>query len=412
MQLRVCVAVTAGLCLGVGALLAGAMPAHADETVRIAYIDPLSGPLAETGQLGEQHFRFAIDRANAAQAAGPGRKLELVPLDNEVSPEKSLTLFRKAVDDGIRYITQGNGSSVAFALVDATVKNNKRNPAQSVMFLNYAAVDPALTNDKCSWWHFRFDADVDMKMKALTDYLVGEKAVHKVYVFNPDYSFGVSVQKAAEAMLANRRPDLQVVGAERVPLGKVKDFTPYIAKMQAAGADAVVTGNWGADLELLVKAAADSGFKGVFFTYYLGDQVIVNAAGPGAKGDAQISEWANNVPGGDDITDAFADRFKRGFYYWRVVTEIDMLAAAMKQANSSDPAVVGKVLEGMDHVTALGHSTMRADNHQLLQPMFVSALEPGLPHVFPDVGLGFKTISRIEPEATRMATTCVFKDKP
>jgi branched-chain amino acid transport system substrate-binding protein len=410
--MRFRVAVTAGLLLGAGAVLAGAWPAYADETVRIAYIDPLSGPLAETGQLGEQHFRFAIDRANAAQAAGPGRKFELVPLDNEVSPEKSLTLFRKAVDDGIRYITQGNGSSVAFALVDAVVKNNKRNPAQSVMFLNYAAVDPALTNDKCSWWHFRFDADVDMKMKALTDYLVGQKNVHKVYVFNPDYSFGVSVQKAAEAMLANRRPDLQVVGAERVPLGKVKDFTPYVAKMQAAGADAVLTGNWGADLELLVKAAADSGFKGTFFTYYLGDQVIVNAAGPGAKGDAQISEWANNVPGGEDITDAFADRFKRGFYYWRVVTEIDMLAAAMKQADSSDPALVGKVLAGMDHVTALGHSTMREDNHQLLQPMFISELEPGLPHVFPEVGLGFKTISRIEPEATRMPTTCVFKDKP
>jgi branched-chain amino acid transport system substrate-binding protein len=405
-------AVTAGLLLGAGMVLADVRPAHADETVRIAYIDPLSGPLAETGQLGEQHFRFAIDRANAAQAAGPGRKFELVPLDNEVSPEKSLTLFRKAVDDGIRYITQGNGSSVAFALVDAMVKNNKRNPAQSVMFLNYAAVDPALTNEKCSWWHFRFDADVDMKMKVLTDYLVGQKDVHKVYVFNPDYSFGVSVQKAAEAMLANRRPDLQVVGAERVPLGKVKDFTPYIAKMQAAGADAVVTGNWGADLELLVKAAADSGFKGKFFTYYLGDQVIVNAAGPGARGDAQISEWANNVPGGEDITNAFADRFKRGFYYWRIVTEIDMLAAAMKQADSSDPAVVGKVLAGMDHVTALGHSIMREDNHQLLQPMFITELEPGLPHVFPEVGLGFKTISRVEPEATRMPTTCVFKDKP
>ncbi len=122
----------------------------ADETVRIAYIDPLSGPLAETGQLGEQHFRFAIDRVNAAQAAGPGRKLELVPMDNEVSPEKSLTLLRKAVDDGIHYITQGNGSAVAFALVDAVQKNNKRDPSKDVVFLNYAAVDPALTNDKCS----------------------------------------------------------------------------------------------------------------------------------------------------------------------------------------------------------------------------------------------------------------------
>ena len=217
------------------ALLATTMLARADETVKIAYIDPLSGSLAETGQLGEQHFRFAIDRVNAAQAAGPGRKLELVPMDNEVSPEKSLTLLRKAVDDGIHYVTQGNGSAVAFALVDAIQKNNKRDPAKSVVFLNYAAVDPGLTNDKCSWWHFRFDADSDMKMRALADYLVAQKDTHKVYIFNPDYSFGVSVEKAAQADLKDRRPDLTVVGAERVPLGKVKDFTPYIAKFQGRG---------------------------------------------------------------------------------------------------------------------------------------------------------------------------------
>ncbi len=393
-------------------LLATTMSARADEVIRIAYIDPLSGPLAATGQLGEQHFRFAIDRANAAHLAGPGRTFELVPMDNEVSPVKSLTLLRKAIDDGIRYVTQGNGSAVAFALVGGIEKNNKRDPSKSVLYLNYAAVDPALTNDRCSWWQFRFDADSDMKMKALADYLVSQKDLHKVYVFNPDYSFGVSVQKAAESMLANRRPDLAIVGAERVPLGKVKDFTPYVAKIQASGADAVVTGNWGADLNLLVKAAADSGYKGRFFTYYIGDQTAVAAAGPGSKGDAQISEWANNVPGVDDVADAFVARFHRGFYYWRIVNEIDMLAAAIKQANSTDPAAVGKALSGMSRPTPLGPSIMRADNHQLLQPLFISAIEPSLPHVFPDTKLGFKTISRIEPDQTRMATTCSFKDAP
>src|SRR3954453_21639556 len=251
------------------------------ETVRIAYIDPLSGSLAVTGQLGEQHFRFAIDRVNAAQAAGAGRTLELVPMDNEVSPDKSLTLLRKALDDGIHYITQGNGSSVAFALSDAVAKNNRRAPNQSVLYLNYAAVDPGLTNDKCNWWHFRFDADVDMKMRAMADYVVSQKQVAKVYVFNPDYSFGQSVEKAAKDMLSNRRPDLQVVGAERVPLVKVKDFTPYVQKFQASGADAVVTGNWGADLTLLLKAAQDAGYKGTFFTYYLGSSDVISGVGKG-----------------------------------------------------------------------------------------------------------------------------------
>ena len=389
-----------------------ALPAapRAEEVVRIAYIDPLSGSLAATGQLGEQHFRFAIDRANAAQAAGPGRRLELVAMDNEVSPEKSLTLLRKAVDDGIRYVTQGNGSAVAFALVDAVNKNNKRAPNQAVMFLNYAAVDPGLTNDKCSWWHFRFDADVDMKMRALTDYLVSQAAVKKVYIFNPDYSFGVSVEKAAQAMLANRRPDLQVVGAERVPLGKVKDFTPYVQKMQAAGADAVVTGNWGADMGLLAKAAQDAGYKGTFFTYYMGAADVVAGAGTGGRGYAQISEWHANVgaPEIEKMAAEFKAKYGTEFYYYRAITEIDMLAAAMKQADSSDPAKVGQVLSTMVTHTPLGDVTMRSDNHQLLQPMFVSELEPGMPFTFPDNKMGFKTISRVEADAQRLPTTCKF----
>lgn len=391
-------------------VLAAALPgaARADEVIRIAYIDPLSGSLAATGQLGEQHFRFAIDRANAAQAAGPGRRLELVPMDNEVSPEKSLTLLRKAVDDGIHYVTQGNGSSVAFALSDAISKNNRRTPNQAVMFLNYAAVDPGLTNDKCSWWHFRFDADVDMKMRALSDYLVSQASVKKVYIFNPDYSFGQSVEKAAQQMLANRRPDLQVVGAERVPLGKVKDFTPYVQKFQAAGADAVVTGNWGADLALLAKAATDAGYKGTFFTYYMGSSEVIAGAGTGGRGYAQISEWHANVgaPEIEKMAGDFEAKYGQKFFYWRVVNEIDMLAAAIKQADSSDPAKVGQVLSTMVQRTPLGEATMRPDNHQLLTPMFVSVLEPGMPNTFPENKMGFKTVARIEPEAQRLPTTC------
>ncbi len=392
--------------------LAAFMPsiARADEVVRIAYIDPLSGSLAATGQLGEQHFRFAIDRVNASGAAGPGRKLELVALDNEVSPEKSLSLLRKAIDDGIHFVTQGNGSSVAFALSDAIAKNNRREPKQAVMFLNYAAVDPGLTNDKCNWWHFRFDADVDMKMRALTDYLVSQQAVKKVYIFNPDYSFGQSVEKAAQAMLANRRPDLEVVGAERVPLGRVKDFTPYIQKFQAAGADAVVTGNWGADLSLLAKAAGDSGYKGTFFTYYLGGSDVMPSVGPTGRGYAQIAEYHANLgkPDLEAMAAEFQAKYNQAFYYGRVVTTIDMLAAAMKQADSSDPAKVGQVLATMRMQTPLGEVQMREDNHQLLQPMFLSVLEPDQKFVFPESKLGFRTVSRIEPEAQRLPTTCKF----
>ncbi len=382
------------------------------ETVRLAYIDPLSGSLAATGQLGEQHLRFAMERANARQAAGPGRVLELVPMDNEVSPDKSLTLLRKAIDDGIHYVAQGNGSSVAFALSDAIAKNNRRAPNQAVMFLNYAAVDPGLTNEKCTWWHFRFDADVDMKMRALTEYLVSQPQVKKVYIFNPDYSFGQSVEKAAKEMLANRRPDLQVVGVERVPLGKVKDFTPYIQKMQAAGADAVVTGTWGADLSLLAKAAQDSGYKGTFFTYYLGSSEVIAGVGSGGEGYAQISEYHANIPNKDleAMAAAFEAKYNQKFFYWRIVQMVDMWAEAMKQADSSDPSKVGAVLATMKWKGLLGEVTMREDNHQLLMPMYLSVLQPGMQYTFENNKMGFKTVSRIEADAQRLPTTCKFNN--
>jgi len=394
--------------------VASAPPLRAEEVVRVALIDPMSGAFAVAGRLGEQHFRFAIEQANAGPLAGTGKRLELVVLDNEVSPEKSLTVLRKAIDEGVRYITQGNGSSVAFALSDAVAKNNKREPDRSVLYMNYAAVDPSLTNDKCNWWHFRFDADSDMKMHALTDYLVSQKDVHKVYVFNMDYSFGVAVERGALAMLKDRRPDLEVVGAERIPMGKVKDFTPYLAKMQEAGADAVVTGNWGPDLTLLVKAAADTKFKGRFFTYYLGARDTVAEIGMSGKGAAIVAVFYDNIPVPEirAMTQDFEKRYDNVFSAWTAVTEMMVLGESIKRAGTADPLAVGKVMAGLTWNSPLGDITMRADNHQMLQPLFIAALDTGTPHVFPDVPMGFREIARIEPKDTAMPTTCKFPNAP
>jgi branched-chain amino acid transport system substrate-binding protein len=400
--------------LAFAVLLASALPSRAEEVVRVALIDPMSGAFAVAGRLGEQHFRFAIEKANAGPLAGTGKRLELVVLDNEVSPEKSLTVLRKAIDEGVRFITQGNGSSVAFALSDAVAKHNKREPDRSVLYMNYAAVDPSLTNDKCNWWHFRFDADSDMKMHALTDYLVSLKDIHKVYVFNMDYSFGVAVERGALAMLKDRRPDLEVVGAERVPMGKVKDFTPYIAKIQAAGADAVVTGNWGPDLTLLVKAAADTNFKGRFFTYYLAARDTVAEIGMSGKGAAIVGVFYDNiqVPEIQAMQQEFEKRYDNVFSAWTAMTAMMTLGEAIRQAGTADPLAVGKAMAGLTWKSPVGDIAMRADNHQMLQPLFIAALDTGTPHVFPGVPMGFREIGRIEPKDTAMPTTCKFPNAP
>jgi branched-chain amino acid transport system substrate-binding protein len=175
------------------------------QTIKVAYIDPLSGPFANVGEQGLAEFRFAVDRINASGILGK-QKLEVVPFDNKVSPQESLNQLKRVIDEGIRYITQGNSSAVAGALLEAVNRHNERNPGKEILYLNYAAVDPAFTNEKCSFWHFRFDANADMKMESLTTYMAGKKNIKKVYLLNQDYSFGQAVKKAAREMLAASGP--------------------------------------------------------------------------------------------------------------------------------------------------------------------------------------------------------------
>jgi len=246
-----------------------ALPAAAD--VKIAFIDPLSGGAAATGILAQKTHQFYIDAINAAGGLN-GEKLELLSYDNKVNPQESLIQLKKALDEGARFVVQGNGSSIAHAITEAVLKHNERNPGKEVLFLNYAAVDPALTNEKCNFWHFRFGADADMKMAAMTDVIAKDAKVKRVYLINQDYSFGKAVAAAATRMLAQKRPDITIAGDELHPLQKVQDFSPYVSKIKASGADTVITGNWSNDMVLLVKAGRDAGLKVGWQTFYGGSR--------------------------------------------------------------------------------------------------------------------------------------------
>src|ERR1700720_335541 len=193
--------------------------AMAQETLKIGYIDPLSGGGASVGEVGLKTFQFLADEVNA-KGGIQGKKVEIVPFDNKVNPQESLIQAQKAIDAGIRILTQGNGSSVAGALTDFVTKYNERNPGKEVLYFNYAAVDPVLTNDKCSFWHFRWDANSDQKMEALTNYMKDRKNIKKIYLINQDYSFGQAVRATALTMLKQKRPDIEIVGDELHPLAK------------------------------------------------------------------------------------------------------------------------------------------------------------------------------------------------
>ena len=397
-----------------GALVAS-VAVHAADPIKIAVIDPLSGPFANVGEAMVRHVQMAAEKINAGGGV-LGTKFEIVALDSKSNPQEAQLALKQAVDQGIRYINQTNGSNVAAALIEAVNKHNERNPDKTVMFMNTGAVDPALTNDKCSFWHFRFDADADMKMAALTDAIAQVKTIKKVYIINQDYAFGQAVSKAGQAMMTKKRPDVEIVGNELHPLGKVKDFAPYVAKIKASGADTVITGNWGNDMTLLIKAARDADYKPNFYTYYAGGLGTPPALGDAGIGHLkQVTQWHANI-GGEKAANgrqAYEKKFpeaKEDLFFTTHRIALEMLAKAMEQAKSTDPAKVGKALEGMKMEEDAGEVSMRADNHQLIQPMFISTYTKvdGKDVKF-DVertGNGFKTDRRIEGKDTVMPTTC------
>jgi branched-chain amino acid transport system substrate-binding protein len=270
--------------------------------VKLALIEGLSGANANGGEAVYRNILWAVERVNARGgvklAGGLAAPMALERYDSKGQTEEALSFLRAAIDSGARFILQGNSSATASALVEAINKHNEREPGKRVVFLNYSAVDPALTNEKCSFWHFRFDAHSDMRMAALMDVLREDRSVKSVYLIGQDYSFGQAVLREARRQLAAQRPDIAVVGDELHPMLRIKDFLPYAQKIKSSGAQAVITGNFSADLTLLVKAAKDAGFEGKFYTFYgnaLGAPAALGEAGVGKV--LAVADWLPNVPG-------------------------------------------------------------------------------------------------------------------
>ena len=388
----------------------------AAQTIRIAYVDPQSGPFAGVGANLLKHFQFTTDIINAEQLAGPGIKFEMVAFDNKASPQETLTVLKQVIDQGIRYVVQGQGSGAALALIDAIEKHNERNPNQSIVFLNYAAVDPDLTNSKCSFWHFRFDANTDMKMEALTAYIKDRPEVKNVFLINQNYSHGHQVSRVAKELLARKRPDIKVVGDDLHPLGQVRDFAPYIAKMRAANADTVITGNWGPDLALLVRAAREAGLNANFYTYYGGVVGTPTAVGPAGEDRMRmVGYWHPNItpnyPGEKMYLD-FKKRFGEEFYAVATYHSLTMLADAIKRAKSTDPLRVAYALEGAKGAGVNGDIEMRAADHQLLQPLWVvswTKVGGANKHDIEKTGFTWKTEVAYPTYVASQPTSCVMK---
>jgi branched-chain amino acid transport system substrate-binding protein len=386
--------------------------AQQGETVKIAWIDPLTGLMGPVGNNQLNTWKYMAEEFNKKNPAGV--KFEVIGFDNKLSPTESLTALKAALDQGVRYITQGNGSSVAGALIEAVDKHNQRNPGKEVIFLNYAAVDPDFTNSKCNYWHFRFDADTSMKMEAITTFVKDKPDVKKVYLLNQNYSHGHQVVKFAKENLARKRPDIQIVGEDLHPLAQVRDFAPYIAKIKASGADTVITGNWGSDLALMIKAANEGGYTGKFYTYYTGVTGTPTALGTGGAGRVfQVSYSHYNMGGQmEQWMAGFKAKYNDDLYTGSMPTIFNVLSTAMAKAKSTDPVKVAAAMAGLKVSNFNGEVEMRKTDHQLQQPLFMTVWQKAdskFPYSPENTGMTLAPVKEYPSFVASTPTSCQMK---
>ena len=387
--------------------------AQKGETVKIAMIEGLSGPFGNVGQNLLKNWQFLSERVNGAKNVA-GVRFEIIGIDSKGSPQEALNALKSATDQGIRYIAQGNGSAVALALADAVAKHNERNPGKEVIYLNYAADDPALTNEKCTYAHFRLDADTSMKMQALTAFMKDQSKVKKIYLLNQNYSHGQQVAKYFKEGLARNRPDAQIVGEDLHPFGQVKDFAPYVAKIKASGADTLVTGNWGQDMTLLIKAITEAGLKMPIYSYYA--NVSGTPTALAAAGDLEvymINYYHSNL-GGEigAIAKEFKQKYNEDFYTFSIYNGIVMLSEAMAKAKSTDPMKVAAALEGLSFKGFNGDSQMRKSDHQMQQGLFVSKWQKAdakNSYNVENTGYTFAPVKYIDGYVASTPTSCDMK---
>lgn len=387
--------------------------AQQGQTVKMVRIDAQTGLLGPVGVNQLKSYQFFAEKFSGAGNPA-GVKFEVTGIDNKLSPTESLNALKAAIDGGARYILQGNGSSVALALSDAVTKHNERNPGKEVLYLNDSAVDPDLTNSKCSYWHFRFDADTSMKMEAMSSFMETQKDIKKVYILGQNYSHGVQVAKFAKETLGRKRPDIQIVGEDLHPLAQVRDFAPYIAKIKASGADTVITGNWGSDLSLLVKAANEGGYTGKFFTYYTGVTGTPSALGTNGAGRVYQIAYNHYNMGGqmDKWMTEFKAKYNDDFYTGSIIRIYQTLGAAMAKAKSTDPVKVAAALEGIKVSSFNGEVEMRKTDHQLQQPLYMTVWQKAdkkYPYSPENTGMTLAPLKEYPNYVSSTPTSCQMK---
>ena len=359
-----------------------AVPAAAQDTIKIGAVEPLSGSFKD---IGERYLDGVVYAAKVINESGGllGKKVEVIPIDSELKPDVATRKAQNLIlKNGVKFFCGGTGSSVGAAMEQLATKQN-------AIMISYGMAAASMTGEKCSKNFFRTCGNTDQHSYALAD-LIGKKGYKKVAIIAQDYSFGKEALSAFKKRLAQANPSAKIVAELYHPAG-TKDFAPYASQLIAAKPDVIFTPNWGNDLTLLLKQGRPMGMKQKVFSYYINDEVTIEALANDSLmiGNMGAEVYTLSIP--TKKNKDFVAKFHKdkGYYptWLRGKSYLSTMfwAEAVKKAGTTDVNAVIKAWEGLSYDGPAGVWTMRACDHQAQIPFWYTEIvkkTPFFKHAF------------------------------
>lgn len=339
----------------------------AQDTVKLGINEVRSGAFTTNGDRVVWAVEAAVKEVNEAGGL-IGKKIELVIEDNQLKGEIAVQKLKKMIlEDNCQIIIQGSSSGVGGAIA-------QQMPRYKRIYLCTNAEAMAITGENFTPYTFRTCLNAAQHVKALAKYFAG-KGLKKAFLLNQDYSWGYDVAKYYEMYITQYAKDAKVVGKEFHPMFN-KDFGPYLSKIQAAGADHVLTGNWGTDMTQLITQGRSLGLKIPIGSTFIDDDAVGAVAVDAYIGDIAANMYLLGVdtPQAKAFEDGF---FKSSGGKWPSFVAMEayigakMYFEAVKKAKTFETEAVIKAFEGMTYEGPLGTITMRKEDHQAQSPVAV-----------------------------------------
>ncbi len=348
--------------------------AYAQETIKIGVLTPLSGTYAGIGQQVRWGIDQSVEEINTAGGIA-GRQIELVYEDSEANPAVAVTKAEKLFTvDNVDFLTGTVNSGATLAVGQVADRAGK-------LIATTVSFSDAITGSGCSPNVFRVNARAGQQSEALAAWLKQEKPGAKVYYLGPDYEMGRSTVAAfkgrAESVGATS------TGEVFAPLDS-KDYSQYFGQLRAARPDVLYTSVAGNDTVRLFTQMNDFGVsEGLTILGASGTVTAQNINAIGAAAEGFITGVGYSVLIDSPENKAFVEAFRErngadpDLYGADSYGLLFAYKAAVEAAGATDTDSVRAALEGLSWETPQGTKTIRAGDHQAMQPMYVVEVKNG-----------------------------------